>query len=423
MDIPESVEIVSEYFRKNSVWHNITPNLRAQSCKDAARKRNRLGQTGIPLFDELKSNFGYCVDKNGEINYVLLHCRGNQLIDEEKVRSVLSSQFHRLDADKIFTIFGLEYGTVNPIISIQDKTILQIFDETILKKYLPPYTMMTNAGHFEWGIEFHPNELVNKLKNVRVADIIKDETKPKFKDHKIGILTGNPPESGMYLWRLINDHIKSELKSKFLGDISYPNIIIESIPDMGISMELGLREEATWKVVENGVVRLCQAGATIIGIVCNITQYYQDRIKTICKSYNATFIPMADALLECLEKSEETEFDFLGINYVSDFDQWSAYKVLKKKYKINIPPDEVLNSIKDLAFLVKKENISGRGINKLRDIINNHTTSDNIIIASTEMSLLLFEQHGKSRKGKQFIDTLQILANKMADVYLADVNS
>lgn len=149
--LPTNTRIIKGYFHSKSLTCNITPNHRSESCKDAAQKRNRLGHIGIPLCDELKSNFGYFEDPEGKRQYALLHIRGNQLLDLDKVEKILGFSFHRLPEQDLQNTFGLQYGIVNPLISIQHENILQIFDTATQQELLPPYTMMTNAGHFEWA--------------------------------------------------------------------------------------------------------------------------------------------------------------------------------------------------------------------------------------------------------------------------------
>lgn len=80
---------------------------------------------------------------------------------------------------------------------------------------------------------------------------------------------------------------------------------------------------------------------------------------------------------------------------------------------------ESIKQIHDLAFKVKQEGITGAGINKLRDLLNASTKSKTIVIALTELSILLETQKKRSRKGRYYIDTLELLAEAVADEYLA----
>jgi aspartate/glutamate racemase/prolyl-tRNA editing enzyme YbaK/EbsC (Cys-tRNA(Pro) deacylase) len=421
-DYPKSVNRIIEFVQDNKLWYSLTWNHEAGGCADAAHKRNRLGgENGIPLCDELKSSIGYYISSN-EKKYMLIHCRGNQMIDDDKIKSLLGSEYVRLPKEDLQSEFNCEYGLVNPFFFGSNfPDIEQLFDKSVLDDFFPPYTLMTNAGDKNWGIEFRSRELVDVLKTKRVAEFITDESKIKIRKHKIGILTGNSPESGIFLWQKINDKIREKLGDDFLGDLSLPAVIVESMPSMGLSMELDNRDSETWQVVENGITALCKNGATIIGVACNTTQYFSKEIRAICNKHDAEFFSMYGAVNTFLISEKIKHFDFLGIKFVTDFTKWSDFKKLKEDFKVEIPSAKNLDEINNIAFIVKQKGVvTPKGINKLRDQIRNHTKTKNIIIALTEISVLLASNKPPKGDDRLYIDTLTLLANKMADRYLND---
>lgn len=422
IEYPDPVKLVIDFFQTHKVWYNITWNHEAMSCADAANKRKRLGSDiGIPLCDELKSNIGFYVSQ-GEKKILLIHCRGNQMIDEEKVNSFLGAEYFRLPNNDLLNEFNCEYGLVNPFFFYSNfPEIEQVFDKSVLDEFFPPYTLMTNAGDKNWGIEFKPRELVNVIKSMKVADVITDESKINIRKHKIGILTGNSPESGIFLWQKINEAIRTKLSNDFLGDLSFPAVIVLSMPGMGLSMELDNREIETWQVVEDGITTLCKNGATIIGIACNTTQYFSAQVNEICLKYGAEFFSMYDGVDSFLISEKIKHFDFLGIKFVTDFTKWSDFKKLKENYKVEIPSEKNLEEINNIAFIVKQKGVvTSQGVNKLRDQIRNHTKTKNIIIALTEISVLLGTYPPAKGDDRRYIDTLTLLANRIADRYLKD---
>jgi len=52
-----------------------------------------------------------------------------------------------------------------------------------------------------------------------IIDIENSEPLPVIR-HKIGIITGNAPDSGIHLWQEINKFIREAMGEKFQGDIS-----------------------------------------------------------------------------------------------------------------------------------------------------------------------------------------------------------
>lgn len=424
-DIPPEVKKTINFFSAKKLWFNLSRNLESRSCRDAANKRNRLGHIGIPLEHELKSFFGKFTNATGKEQYVVLHCKGNQELDFEKVHKVLHSQneTQRLTLEELGDIFKMEYGLVNPF-NLDPRflktDVLQVFDSSLRENHRPPYTMMTNAGDVTWAIEFKAHELIDAVEHHTVEDIIQKDNSSKQTPlrQKIGIVTGNGPESGILLWQKINGLIRQKMPPDFYGDISFPYIMVESIPDLGLSMELDLREQETWQALKTAVISLCQRGAAIICIACNTNQYFTPQIRKLTSEYKARFISIPEVVYKYIKKNQLKEFAFLGVKYVTGLDKkWSAFKDLKK-FQVETLSEEVLQMIHELAFKVKQEGITGAGINKLRDLLNSVTQSKDIIIALTELSLLLENQKSKSKSGRNYIDTLELLAEAVADEYL-----
>jgi len=431
-ELPAKVKKTIIFFKSHDLWFNLSRNLEARSCRDAANKRNRLGHTGIPLKHELKSFFGKFTNAAGNEQFVVLHCKGNQELDFDKIKRVLNAkgEVHRLTDEELANLFELDYGVVNPFTLdplFLNTPLLQVFDRSIEENHIPPYTMMTNAGDLTWAIEFKPLQLIDAILHSRVENIIyNSNSKNKGKTigyPKVGIITGNAPESGILLWGKTNQIIRKKMATTFYGDISFPYVMVESIPDMGLSMELDLREQETWQALRNGIISLCHRGATILCIACNTTQYFIPKIRDITRQYKAKFISIPEVTFNYLKKENIKGFAFLGVKYVTELDKkWSAFKDLRK-FKVETLSEESINQIHELAFKVKQEGITGAGINKLRDLMDSATKSKNIVIALTELSILLDNQKKRSRKGRNYFDTLDLLAEAVADEYISATKS
>jgi len=421
--IPDEVINLEAKLKNNKIWciiSNNQNNREVLGCWDAINYRVRLGHSKIPIFCELKSNFGFIV-KDNQKKYLLVHYRGNQKLDNEKVKKITGAEFQRIENEtELQNRFGTGFGLVNPFMGFDRPDILQIFDKSLKSQRFIPYTMMTAASHRRWGIEFKIDELIDILPNTLIEDVVIEDTKFEIKKHKIGILTGNPPESGILLWEMINERIRNNFSGFFLGDISFPEFVIESIPEMGLSMELDLRFEEIKEVVDKGITNLCEQGATIVCIASNITQFFLEMSKEICTKHEAIYVSIPETIDQYLKKNMITEFDFLGGNYVSDFKKWSAFKNLNADFTLNLPKEEVISEINEIAFEVKKNVVSSKGINKLRDLINYSTKSNNIVLASTELSILFKSQKNKRRSNKMYYDTLTILAEAIGDLYTED---
>lgn len=421
MSAPGGVTANLAYLESVGVWHLVSNNLPAKSCRDAASKRNRLGNTGIPVFDELKSHVGAYAHPDGR-RYVAVHCRGHQQRDEEKINAVVGFPVERLNEEELKSAFNLEYGLVNPFLFARQPNTIQIFDLSVVERYFTPHTMMTNAGSDTFGVEFDPRQLVQALPNCSVADMVTDESHGVPTEHSIGILTGNGPESGMELWHRINAKIQSSPRIAFCGDTSFPSVVIQSIPAMGLSMELADREAEVRATVLGGIDRLCAGGATVVGIACNTTQYFSDEISDLCASHCVQFVSLVDETAAALGRMNVQRFDLLGIGAVSDLERWSDFRRIAAQFEIEVPKGEIVKAINDLAFAIKKNpEATGSDVSTLRRLIDGGTQTDTVLLALTELSLVVV-QHPKikSKSRKNIVDTLDFLADRMAATYLEE---
>src|ERR1039457_472780 len=220
-ELPPMVERTIRFLTSVGIWFQLSRNHDSRSCRDAAHRRRRLGHEGIPLWDELKSSFCKFVNAAGDTEPVVIHCRADRILNQQKLAEALdvSSAPERLSAEEIAQ-FGMEYGLVNPF-NVTEPYILdpaflearvkQIFDDDAARSIGAPGTMMTNAGSLSWAVEFFPSSLAEAIEAqvVSVADPDPEESKSLWGvrvSRPIGIITGNPPESGSALWNHINAH-------------------------------------------------------------------------------------------------------------------------------------------------------------------------------------------------------------------------
>lgn len=407
------------FLEQAGVWHLRSTNPEVRSCREAAENRWRLGDRGIPLCDELKSAIGKVTGP--QARYVAVHCRGHQYIDDAKLERLLGGEFRRLGESELRNEFGLEYGRVTPFGLARAAPILQLFDQTLLERYFAPYTMMTNLGSLTEAVELEIRELYEALPDTRVADVVRDGDAGIPREHTVGILTGNGPESGMLLWEFINESIRTRGDRRFRGDVAFPRVVVESVPTMGLSMELPDRLDEVRPVVLGGAERLCRAGASVVGIACNTTQYFGQDVAAVCAEHGAEFVSLVDETAARLRRERVTSCDFFGISAVSDFGGWSAFTPLQREVELVRPPSREVEQINAVAFSVKQRGIDGRAVNRLRDLVNNAARTETIVIALTELSAVL-RHHPKNKGDKRIVDTLEVLGAAIADRVLAERN-
>ena len=427
----QSVHRCAELLTGLGIWHQISRNEPAASCQDAARKRNRLGHKGVPLWDELKSFLGEYHDGPGTRRVFLAHCRGDRKLDLEKLRHALESvgEIRRVSLkteERLWADHRVGYGTVNPLMEIAGG--LQIFDEELRHPVGVPGTMMTNAGDFTWAVEFNPAELVPKLSDSRWADIIQPEMEAEDpirwgvrEPETIGILTGNPCDSGLDLCASVNAHVRRLLKRNSLGDVSMPKIVIISTPQIGISMEMDKREEPLREALVQAVDELCANGATILAHPAHTTHYFAPDIAARAAERGARFLSMAELTAESLRKSGVQEIALLGTRYVTDLTQpWSVYKNAFEGLTVHTPSPGGWKKIHELGYEVQQNGPTPLCFNWMRDLLREEvpTSCKHVVLAMTEFTPIVRRLKPRGLQAKILIDPIDIYGEAVAHEFL-----
>lgn len=425
-DVPKVVLLCADRLSEIGVWHQFSRNDPAMSCQDAAQKRNRLGHRGIPLWDELKSFLGEYEDATGA-RVFLAHCRGDRELDFAKVRSSLQAtgDIRRVTLEKA-QLLGSAYGTVNPILAGSE--VFQLFDAELQLPIGVPGTVMTNAGDHTWAVEFDPNEFVAKVPQARWANIVLPQAEATDRVRwgvrepgSIGILTGNPCDSGLELCRALNGQLRRLMGRSSLGDVSMPRIVLVSTPQIGISMEMDRREEPLRKALMSAVDELCSLGATVIGHPAHTTHYFAPDMASRATEKGARFVSMAKATIRHLRDNGIQEIALLGTRFVTDIESpWSVYKDSLGGFTVHRPSAAGWAKIHDLGYEVQQRGPTSVSFNWMRDLLRDEVPASckHVVLAMTEFSPVVRQLRSKGRHGKTLIDPLDIYAEALAREYL-----
>ncbi len=448
----------------------------AKSCRHAVTLRNRLGAVaglGVPLWAELKSEVRFYQESGtGEMIAVAVHCRANFVIkgndsedrslilDAIELKPELWNVLPRNDNSEV-------HGLVNPlcvdaITEVEnpqfDGKIYQIFDESIFVSGDLPNTMITNSGSFTKSIEFIPAELFDVVKDnfpntIRVSVC---EIDPEWVEHqkhkgqknrpdwlrfpppkgpKIGILTGNSPESGITLMEdILAVFRRKELFKITATDINMPEIMLYSCPALGLTMELVERERAVWVEVQEAIRHMIDAGCDLVTVACNTTVHFQNELQSICKKEGVRFISIVDACLDELKRiigpqeiNSGKSIGLLGIGPVISLDDgYSGYAKLQEIGHFDI----VGSDATELAYEIKKlgddEKLIKRVASRFRNQIKEDLADVNqVILALTEASIV-YRAHKNAIKAElarddlhiDFIDPINSLAKRLVYDYL-----
>lgn len=483
--VPSEVRSCGEKLNSFNVWWRAGWNhekTEVYGCRHAVKFRDRLGSGGnggIPLWAELKSLVGIAIDpiKQTKIGFAA-HTRANTQFNDRHLLDALGLTSEGAEIKKVFddeTILrqspanGDElpaaeklkisdekwFGKVNPFnvdqvlteftgkpVRLED--VPQVLDESVELDGGVPNTMMSNLGNRATAFEVRAEDLISVVKRLSPMSFVASISEPcpvwlglegsYRKDYwlqfppargpKIGILTGNSPESGMTLWHDILEALR-QLYS-YLPDALMPEVHIHSVPEMGLSMELISREREVRDVVMKGVSGLLNIGCTIITFACNTTIYYEPEIANLCETTGARFVSIAEACMPAVRRAlsqsnGDTRVGLLGIGPVVDMSGgFSGYKRYLEAEGIPViacPADR-------LAFAVKSKGTGAALVTDFRKLVTAILPDEPlvVILALTEVSMVYREHIAKANKNqkstKTFIDPLLELGKYLAFLYL-----
>ena len=423
LTVPEEVVRCADFLRNLGIWHLIGRNDKVGSCHDAARRRTRLGHSGIPLSSELKTFAGVYTNKWDQQRVFLAHCRADRELDMERVRKSLfyATEVRRANPEELEMALGSVYGTVNPFVA----GIEQLFDNELSRKIGYPGTMMTNAGNHTWAAEFYARELATTLGNFgSFRNIIQKNIAPAIfagfgprEPKTIGILTGNPGLSGSDLQRAVIHHAKILLGANSAGDVSMPRLILLSEPDVGMSMELTERQEPLSKLMVslvNKLIRSYRCG--IVSHPAHTTSFFSPEMSMAAQNAFGKFISLPEATIAKVRKLGITEVALLGTEYVAGLGPFSAYRDAFEGIKVHKPSAEGFDTIKRLGYEIQKNGITPRCRNWMRDLLQREVPQgcQHVLLLMTEFTPLLQALSQKEHLGKVLIDPMDSYGEAVA---------
>jgi aspartate/glutamate racemase len=311
------------------------------------------------------------------------------------------------------------FGRVNPFnvdVIVADMTqnavragdIVQIVDRSVEVDGGIPDTIMTNLGERTSSLEigamdlrpaiasFSPTPEIADIADVdRIwlgleGDPVKDywlQCPPPY-GPKIGILTGNGPDSGRMLWEDISDALHSMYQ--YVPDLWSPPVVVNSVPAMGLSMDLVAREDAVRTAVMAGIRSLLEAECKLITVACNTTIHFAPDIRDLCRGYSAEFVSIADACMPAIRAAVsehgQKHVALVGIGAVVDMEGGhSGYQVPLESEGLTVVPCPA----DDLAFAVKSGRFTKAFVSEFRRILRELSTEVRVVIlALTEVSMV-----------------------------------
>ncbi len=449
------------------------------NCREAADGWVRTSEAGTPLWDEMKTKVFRNRDASG---FVMVHCRGDRELDPDKVELILGYRPAILDIDPkrideeaeriraedraIAADLGMSHGLVNPFKKFEDEgsKVVHYFDSDLLVPLGTPGTVMTNASHLAYGVEFDAQELFGALlttcANAQEVDVVADdselaERRKWVNGPKLGLLSGNTIEAGSRLKRRVSAILTARFKAQGIrgasGDTAMPDWFTRDVPSTGLTMKYDEYYPRIVPVFVRAIGSLCIAGAQKILNACNTTAIpamEREFIAEIARSQTqegTEFLSMPRVAAEELKAEGVTEIGLIAAEPVLRMEKgWSAYeeplrengisvKLLSKKENPAAQKTEIDDRIKyisDLANDIKDNGTDNEAMNRgyfsrLHTIMSWFDEGSTVLIALTEISDVydLMPQKQKDRirdtLGITIRDSMDMYAERIADYFVS----
>ena len=221
----------------------------------------------------------------------------------------------------------------------------------------------------------------------------------------IGIVTGSGPEAGLDLWRKIVQAARTHSGLNYRGDIDAPRVMIESVPELGLSMDLQRWQSEVWDALRLTVTRLLPR-VDVLCIACNTLHHFEHDLAGLLGSTELVSFPETAAQL--VRQRCGRSLGLFAVRPVLEPGPFSAYRRLPEWEHFELPRD-----LDEAHALV--ENIKARGPDDA-DVHANFIRlcagfeSSAIVLACTELPLIRVKVPGKT-----LIDLTDLVARRAVD--------
>lgn len=223
------------------------------------------------------------------------------------------------------------------------------------------------------------------------------------KKNKLGLITGSGPEAGIDLWKKILEANKEFIGNEFRGDIDAPHVVIHSVPELGLSMDIHRHKKQVRESLLETVEKISK-DVDFFAIACNTLHYFSKDIRQL--NPPAEFVSIVDAVTDYIKKENIKRVALLGSKYGMDIKEDGIYLPLLDFSEIMLPKD--LNEVHQLVYDIKRLGPDDDSVKfKFLSIINQFDVED-VLLACTELPLIK-----PKLPGINFIDSTNLLAWKL----------
>lgn len=199
----------------------------------------------------------------------------------------------------------------------------------------------------------------------------------------IGIIAGSGPEAGVDLWAKLLRANRGLLGARYEGDLDAPEVVIFSVPELGLSMELERNDARVWQCLRHAATQL-SPHVHYYGIACNTLNYYADRLGAL--ALPAQLVSVGEVVREYVAEQGLTRVALLGARSVTDLGPWSPYRALAQQVAVEVPED--VRALHQIIYDVKARGGDDPDIVERFVCVLSGLKSELVLLACTELPLI-----------------------------------
>ena len=274
----------------------------------------------------------------------------------------------------------------------------------------------------------------------------------------LGIIGGSGPEAGLDLAAKVIEAnrrrvlpLRRQADARPFGDHDAPRFTLLSVPELGLSMDLAAQKAPVWDALRGAYLELSAASTPVdvVGVACVTLHYFEPQLLALRHELRAAGRPAprlvsavgaVEARLSArsplprsvglLGSASAMELGPGGLSpfRCDDEEEGQGRGVGSRehcgRWQYELPPPSAREQLEGLIHRVKREGVAAaRGRQELMLIVE-AMDSDVVLLACTELPLLLPERDGEGMAGeyvvgsKTLIDVTAVLAEALTDAVM-----